>query len=136
MKPSTRLAIAAFLLLGIAGYMTLNLAMGNLEAISSGRVPPPAPVYASRLEPIKPSLPRDGIVSYFTNDKTLRSYCMSRYVLSPLRLTLVGDHEVAIMDLYPQGEDPKKIAAEVRQAGYVVEKDFGDGLVLLKKRTN
>ena len=134
MKLSTRAIIGAFLLLGISGYMAWDSAWSNMGALERGQVPINASAFDSRLEPIRPMLAGQPLVRYLTDDKDPRNYCMSRYALSPVRLTLEGKTPLAVGDFRnPKNlANPKVLVEFARQNGYVIEKDFGDGLFLFR----
>ncbi len=93
--------------------------------------------YEDRFAPLKDALPATGSVGYFNNlqDQT-RPYYLARYVLAPTRILYETPCEIAIGDFYPvpRGYPGKDVNAILRDNGYSVERNFKDGLYLLRRK--
>jgi len=105
--------------------------------------------YRTRFALIHPLLRTSEVAGYVTDvpPHTMRRYLLARYYLSPARLAYIGDPQALRMtDLSRSAlatpdqcriivgdfADPSNLPAIVQKYGLVVEKDFGNGVVLLR----
>jgi hypothetical protein len=95
--------------------------------------------YESRFAAIRPHVPLDRAVGYVTNPTPdgrgghffdSRGYYLARYVLSPVHLVWETPAEFAIGDFH----DDRLVADALNRSGYLVERDFGSGVMLLRRR--
>jgi hypothetical protein len=91
-------------------------------------------LYLGRFDGIKSMLPRRGVVCYMPNpDNSFdvkKHYFLAQYALAPLVVRPTADCDPLIGD-FPAGST----AASVSGRQFVVLKDFGNGLMLLRRNT-
>ena len=122
------------LVVAAAALVTAALAIArHSENLSAGLVPPPVSVFEERFGRVRPFLDPGEPVGYFTDlpDSETRSYYMARYVLSPVRVLWQAPCKKAIGDFH----SPRFIAAVLNHEGYDIDRDLGQGVYLLKRRT-
>jgi hypothetical protein len=92
-----------------------------------------------RLERLRPLLPRAGRVGYVsdfpglntgTNPNAVTKFSRVRYALVPFVVHIGTEEEFIVVDF----ADASSAASQIK--GFAVIKDFGDGLMLLRKRKN
>lgn len=133
--------VAGFALLALALWMTNDLLTVNKAIINSGQVFPTAAAYEQRYGTLRGLLPAGAVVRYVTNVPAAetRPYYKARFALAPARVAWEGDYDVAVGDFFPIRKEGFSYAVDVApvlgREGYVVERDMGNGLFLLKKRT-
>jgi len=122
------LLLAAFALWGIVGRIVLDSRMLRARTVEE------TASYAQRLAPVRPYLSAGGFVDYVSDfklngDDYWRGYYNARYVLSPVKLAWKRPCDYAVGNF----ADAANIAPMLRERGYVVEQDFGNGVLLLRR---
>ncbi len=132
MKYPARVKAATLLVLAIAIYSAGSL----LKATNDMRVkrkgmPDEITFTERRFQALKPVLPTDSRIGYVTDmPNIIRRYYTMRYVLSPVWVLRREDCPTAVgnfgklENIYPMA----------REKGFVVERNLGGGVVLLRKR--
>jgi hypothetical protein len=89
-----------------------------------------------RLARVKKRLPANGVIGYVSDDSNIdesvawRRYATTQYVLAPLILERTAEHEL-VLGVF---KDPSTIPAVVVNKNLLITEDFGDGIVLLRKK--
>jgi len=87
--------------------------------------------YEQRYDAMRPLLPKYGVVGYLSDRmEPNEQYRLTVYTLIPLRLELSPDHEIVVGNFF----DPRVGPDLARQHGLVVVRDFGHGLLLLRRK--
>jgi hypothetical protein len=80
--------------------------------------------YERRYDEMRPLLPRRGVVGYLSDRMdAVAEYYLTQYTLAPLVVARSPGHAV----------DPRAGPALARQHGLVIVRDFGRGLLLLRR---
>ncbi len=91
-------------------------------------------LYLERFDIIRSSLPKRGVVCYMPSPdssfEAKKHYFLAQYALAPLVIRATADCDPLIGD-FPDGFSP----ASVDGQQLVVLKDFGNGLLLLRRNT-
>ena len=134
MEYPTRLKVAAFLMLAMALVVSVRALSAGREVVRQGGASFGAAPFEERYEALKALLPVDATVGYVTDAprEDTRGYYMTRYVLAPVRVAWEGDAALAVGDF----RDARNIAGILRARGYVVEKDLGRNVLLLRRGAN
>lgn len=86
--------------------------------------------YERRFDGIRPLLPKRGEVGYLSDRMEVNEqYYLAQYTLAPLTLKLSPDRDIVVGNFF----DPRVGPALARQHGLVVVRDFGKGLLLLRR---
>lgn len=91
-------------------------------------------LYLIRFEGVKSALPQRGVICYAPNPdggfEAKKHYFLAQYALAPLVLRTATDCDTLLAD-FPAGSAPDSVLS--RQ--FVVLKDFGNGVLLLRRNT-
>ncbi len=91
-------------------------------------------LYLTRFERVKSALPQRGVICYMPSSdasfEAKKHYFLAQYALAPLVLRATPDCDPVLAD-FPTGPAPDSIPG--RQ--FVVLKDFGNGVLLLRRNT-
>jgi len=91
-------------------------------------------LYLTRFESVKSALPQRGVICYMPDPdgsfEAKKHYFLAQYALAPLVLRATPDCDPVLAD-FPAGAAPDSILG--RQ--FVVLRDFGNGLMLLRRNT-
>jgi hypothetical protein len=125
--------------LGIAAAVSV-LVVGLLSSEQLLRLAsqPPSPdgdnLYLTRFAGVKSAVPQRGVICYMPSPDgsfgTKKHYFLAQYALSPLVLRTATDCDTLVAD-FPAGLAPDSVLR--RQ--FVVLKDFGNGVLLLRRNT-
>jgi hypothetical protein len=86
--------------------------------------------YERRFDGMRPLLPRRGVVGYLSDRMDAdEQYVLTQYSLAPLVVLRSPGHAVVVGNFFEPGTGP----ALARQHGLVVIRDFGRGLLLLRR---
>jgi hypothetical protein len=130
--------LAAVMVIALAAFATMMFVLDQRTALRRSRLEPPID-YAARFAPLRARLDRNSVVGYVTSPVPdgrggitfdTRGYYKARYVLSPARVVWETPCERAIGDFY----DARFVATMLNRTGYLIEQNFGDGVMLLKRR--
>lgn len=134
MKFSTRVKAATLILLTVALLNGMKGLKDTVDTYSNVHGMEQVALYVERFAPVKPMLPPGEVVGYISDepqtDDFVRRYFLTRFALSPVELDAKAQHSVVVGDFIDPGNASKAIA----QLGLTVEKDFGKGVVLLRRK--
>jgi hypothetical protein len=86
--------------------------------------------YERRYDEMRPLLPRRGVVGYLSDRMdAVAEYYLTQYTLAPLVVARSPGHAVVVGNFF----DPRAGPALARQHGLVIVRDFGRGLLLLRR---
>jgi len=88
-----------------------------------------------RLRPAGAVLPRHGVVGYLSDEDSyttpgMRRYYLTQYALAPLVVSRSTRKEFVLGNF----REPSKAAELARQNGLSLERDFGDGLMIFRRK--
>lgn len=152
-KPSFKLSYAHRAKAGVALLVLLAIASAvrvvgearrfyasQESATANERIPPRAILYEQRFESVREALPPGAIAGYVTDKQqgdrllepvALQEFFLAQYALAPTILIL-GTAPSTVVGNFPQ---PSSSSADPRisrlRQGLGVERDFGDGVILL-----
>jgi hypothetical protein len=128
----TRVKVATVLLVLIAGYNLGTLFKSSADELVRRQGDDEVTFHEKRFRALKPLLPENAIIGYVSDmPGNAREYYETRYVLSPVRVALQKDYELFVGNF----RDPANIPLVAQQEKLTVERDLGDGVVLLRKKT-
>jgi hypothetical protein len=88
--------------------------------------------YERRFDAIRPFLPQRGMVGYLSDRMDAgEQYYLTQYALAPLLVAWSPEHMVVVGNFF----DPRSGPILAHQHGLVVVRDFGQGLLLLRRAT-
>ena len=86
--------------------------------------------YERRYDGIRPLLPKHGVVGYLSDRAPSgEQFMLTEYTLIPLVVDPSPNHAIVVGNFF----DPRVGPALARQQGLVVVRDFGSGLLLLRR---
>jgi hypothetical protein len=133
MKISTRVKAAALILLSVALFNGMKGLKDRVDTYSEVHGIEQVALYVDRFTPVKPMLPPGEVVGYISDepqtDDFVRRFFLTRFALSPVELDAKAQHRVVLGDFI----DPRNTPKAAAQLGLTVEKDFGKGVVLLRR---
>lgn len=125
-----RVLSAIVLLMGTALFSSYEL-LNNSPPLSKGTGADEVTAYEVRMAPLKQFLPKHGVVCYVpdyaSSETAKKDFFLARYALAPLVIRNVPDCDPLI------GDFPSGIPTPVGTGSYAVLKDFGHGILLLKR---
>ena len=136
MSSETRVRAGGVLLMAVALCLIGHQLISSTQTYLSWKIEETA-AYELRFGPLRSLLPVDASVDY-VSDLTLngedyrRGYYNARYVLSPLRLVYRRPCDLAVGNF----GDAANVQPILRERGYAIDRDFGNGLYLLRRRAN
>ena len=86
--------------------------------------------YERRYDEMRPFLPRRGVVGYLSDRMDAGAeYYLTQYTLAPLVVARTPGHVVVVGNFF----EPRAGPVLARQHGLVIVRDFGQGLLLLRR---
>jgi hypothetical protein len=98
--------------------------------------PDPGTLNETRFAQLKKKLPSTGVIGYVADDRDIdksvawRRYAMTQYALAPLIVERTTDHEL-VLGVF---KDVNAMPARVAGTDLLVIEEFGEGVVLFKKK--
>ncbi len=124
-----RAAVAAGLLVALALAANAQFLAWTLELRAAGAGPKLPAYYQTRFAPLRPLLPRRGVVGYVSDRPDAEEeYFLTEYVLAPLLLDRGGAHAVVVGNFF----DPARAPAIAARMGLVLLRDLGEGVMLFR----
>jgi hypothetical protein len=139
-----RYRAALFLLIGVAVYASVSLAVKMIRLWPDIRQGDAVSACEKRMLPLRDALPKTGVVGYITtvdNDEifgrektfedveVLAHYILAEYTLAPIIVRNSPDYPLVIGNFVEGRPDP----GVIRSRHLVPIKDYGDGLILYRK---
>ncbi|HEV8675318.1 MAG TPA: hypothetical protein VGX21_14815 [Methylomirabilota bacterium] len=127
-----RAAVAVTLLVALALASVASFLVWTLELRAAPEQltrPNLATYYQARFTPLRPLLPRNGIVGYVSDRPDAdEEYLLTQYALAPLLLDRAGLHAVVIGNFF----DPAAAPATAARMGLILLRDLGEGVMLFR----
>lgn len=130
-SPAITLRVAV---LGLVATAVFSVGRGAVEIAQTWRVLAPTEevtAYEQRFRQIRNLLPRHGVVGYLSDRMdAVKEYYLTQYALAPVVVHQSPDHDLVVGNFFKAEAAPRLLAAH----GLVVARDFGEGLMLLRRR--
>jgi hypothetical protein len=105
----------------VRGLLAARTQMGESDTVSR---------YERRYTELRTLLPRRGVVGYLSDRMDAREqYYLTQYALVPVVVDRSPDHPTVVGNFFEPGLGPSL----ARQHGLIVVRDFGKGLLLLRR---
>jgi hypothetical protein len=126
-----RARVAAFLLAAGAVFLSARLLEYSITQRRASPGMDEVSRHEARLAPVRASLPAHGIVGYLSDQRDrARALFLAQYVLAPVVLDPSAERDTVVGDF----ADPRAGRMLAARRSLEVVRDFGDGLVLLRRR--
>ncbi len=124
-----RAAVAVGLLVALALASDAWFLVWTLEVRAAREGPLLATYYEGRFAPLRPLLPRRGVVGYVSDrPDSEEEYFLTQYALAPLLLDRRGAHAVVVGNFF----DPARAPAIAARMRLVLLRDLGEGVMLFQ----
>jgi len=112
-----------------------SLALGAVRTLPHAIEPSKTELFGRRMAPLQSRLPGRGVVGYVTDpalplNPRLWQFYQMQYFLAPQLIELGAEHDTVI-GIFAREVVPAWLAGQ----GVVVEKDLGNGIMILRRRT-